>query len=70
MRACNFKKMVDWLGDYNTLNLTKETMFAGCVSNEVTMQDFEMLVCLIYTEFYKGLQEFLRSDDMWQSHGF
>lgn len=67
----NWNNLLNWLGDYNTLNLTKETILVATEdTNEVTMTDFEMLLCLIFTELYKGMQAFLRSDEMWQSIGY
>ena len=66
LKAGNWNNLVNWLGDYNTLNLTKETILVATEdTNEVTMPDFEMLLCLIFTELYKGLIAFLRNDEMW-----
>lgn len=35
--------------------------------NGIQTSDFEILLCLLFAELYRGLQAFLKSDEMWQS---
>ena len=67
----NWKALDTWLGAYNTMNLTKEIL-AGFTDQdkELTMSDFEILLCMIFGELYRGLQAFLKGEDQWQSQGF
>ena len=53
------------------MNLTKEIL-AGFTDQdkELTMSDFEILLCMIFGELYRGLQAFLKGEDQWQSQGF
>ena len=48
----NWKAMRDWLGDLNLFDITS---VISLLENEKPVQAFEMILCLIFTEYQKGL---------------
>lgn len=52
----NWKALVTWLGEFNCMILTKDIL-AGFTEdpNDIQTSDFEILLCLLFAELYKGL---------------
>jgi hypothetical protein len=62
MKNRNWRALRDWLGDFNIFDLDS-THILMPVDNDDSIQSFEMILCLIFAEYHKGLQELLRNDD-------
>jgi hypothetical protein len=62
LRNQDWKGLRDWLGDFNLYDVNEKVIILTPES-ENPIQNFEMILCLIFAEYQKGLQELLRSED-------
>jgi hypothetical protein len=58
----NWKNLRAWLGDFNLFDIISTYMFI-VPENENQSERFEMILCLVFAEYQKGLSELLRNDD-------
>jgi len=58
----NWKALKDWYGDFNIFDLDKDFIIVDN-EDEHPLQSFEMILCVIFVEYQKGLNEMLKSDD-------
>ena len=49
----NWTKLQEWLGDFNIMDLQSYMLMNKPEESKVT--SFEMILCLLFTEYYKGL---------------
>lgn len=52
LKERNWKAVSDWLGDFNLFEITS---IINTLENEKPIQAFEMILCLIFAEYHKGL---------------
>ena len=58
----NWAALSEWLGDFNLFDISQYIVIIQ-PENEMPIQAFEMILCLIFAEYQKGLQQLLRNDD-------
>ena len=60
----DWKALVDWLGDFDIFEIKLDYIWIMIQSGfESKQTDFEMILCFIFAEYHKGLQNLLKSDD-------
>ena len=65
LRNRNWKVLKNWLGDFSLFDVDSLIDILNQAEHEdqFKMKGFEMILCLIFTEYYNGLQHLLKSDD-------
>jgi hypothetical protein len=58
----NWKNLDEWFGDFDIMDLQSHFLMIQ-TEFESKITNFEMILCLVFSEYRKGLQEMLKNND-------